>query len=145
MIILCRIIFQWSKFLRVIFHEKILVFTSSLKFICCFEIENRNDSVIVTDKRCWLVSIVQDVFKPRCPLPSDYYPWMVVSHFVAIGVLILRFSDFDTAKRNVFSFDGDLKLPDYFVVFFMISICEVSLSVFFFTVLDIIGMFKYAY
>uniref|UniRef100_A0A9J2Q5G7 Piezo non-specific cation channel R-Ras-binding domain-containing protein n=1 Tax=Ascaris lumbricoides TaxID=6252 RepID=A0A9J2Q5G7_ASCLU len=87
---------------------------------CYTRILRREDK----DKRCWLVSIVQDVFKPRCPLPSDYYPWMVVSHFVAIGVLILRFSDFDTAKRNVFSFDGDLKLPDYFVVFFMISICE---------------------
>ncbi|KHN73668.1 Piezo-type mechanosensitive ion channel component 2 [Toxocara canis] len=76
------------------------------------------------DKRCWLVSMMQEMFNPRCPLPSDYYPWMVVSHFVAIAVLILRFSDFDTAKRNVFSFDGDLKLPDYFVVFFMVSICE---------------------
>uniref|UniRef100_A0A915ANH7 Piezo non-specific cation channel R-Ras-binding domain-containing protein n=1 Tax=Parascaris univalens TaxID=6257 RepID=A0A915ANH7_PARUN len=87
---------------------------------CYTRILRREDK----DKRCCLVSIAQDVFKPRCPLPSDYYPWMVVSHFVALAVLILRFSDFDTAKRNVFSFGGDLKLPDYFVVFFMISICE---------------------
>ncbi|VDK58080.1 unnamed protein product [Anisakis simplex] len=76
------------------------------------------------DEPCRLISLMKSVFNPRNPLPSDYYPWMVVSHFIAIAVLILRFSDFDTARRNVLSFGGDLKLPDYFVVFFMVSICE---------------------
>ncbi|MCP9259309.1 Ribonucleoside-diphosphate reductase [Dirofilaria immitis] len=75
-------------------------------------------------KNCCLWSVLLDILRLRQRSPANYYSWMILSDLFALIILIINFSNFDLARRDVFTLleSNSSLLPDSFVYYFMTSL-----------------------
>ncbi|KAM3723723.1 Piezo-type mechanosensitive ion channel component [Dirofilaria immitis] len=81
-------------------------------------------------KNCCLWSVLLDILRLRQRSPANYYSWMILSDLFALIILIINFSNFDLARRDVFTLleSNSSLLPDSFVYYFMTSLGMIVLD-----------------